>query len=241
MTLIYKRQFETIKKYLKIDKIISIRFSNSKTASFNKFKDTACTALARSFENNTFAYIDRKNGQMCPVGNYFLNITHPLIKEVYDVYVKDEKVFKNNSVCSAFIKNLPKYPTLAKKRYFLFTPLVKENKKPDIIMLLANPAQTSRILGLSVYKKMSYPSVIPALPTCASIYASIESNKIHLNFIDYYDRYYQGKQKGRLFWKDSNLIISMPFGIFEEILKCIPLSAHGSYKAKIKPQKVDSI
>lgn len=241
MDLKYKKQFNLIKSNLKIEKIISIRFSDTKTENFNKFKDTACTAMARSFENNTLTYIDRKSGQLCPGGNYFLDITHSPKKEICDVYVKDEKVFKNNSVCSTFLKNLPKYPAAAKKRYILFTPLVKENKKPDTIMLLANPAQTGRILGLSVYKKMSYPPIIPASPTCASIYAPVESNKIHLNFIDYYDRYYQGRQKGRLLWKDSDLIISMPFGIFEEIIKSIPLSAHGSFKPKIKPQKFDPI
>lgn len=241
MTSIYKGQSEIIKKYLKIKKIISIRFSNTKTANFIKYKDTACTALARSLKNNILTYIDRGNGQLCPGGNYFLNITHPPTKEACDVYVRDEKVFKNNSACSTFIKNLPKYPTVAKKRYILFTPLVKEKKKPDVITLLANPAQAGRILGLSVYKKMSYPSVIPALSTCAGIYASIEPNKIHLNFIDYYDRYYQGKQGEQLLWKDSNLIISMPFNVFREIIRCIPLSAHGNCKPKIKPQKVDCL
>lgn len=241
MTSIYKKQSETIKKYLKIEKIISIRFSDTKAANFDKFNDTVCTAMARSFENSTLVFIDRKNGQLCPGGDYFLDITHPPIKEICDVYVKDEGVFRNNSVCSVFLKNLPRYPTAAKKRYILFTPLVKENKRPDTIMLLANPAQAGRILGLSVYKKMSYPSIIPASPTCASIYAPVESNKIHLNFIDYYDRYYQGKQKGRSLWKDSDLIISMPFSIFKEIIKSIPLSAHGSFKPKIKPQKFDPI
>lgn len=239
MSSIYKKQFKIIKKHLGIDNIISIRFSNAKTANFKKYKDTACTALARSFKKNIPTYIDRKNGQLCPGGNYFLNITHPSKKEVCDVYVKDEKVFYNNTVCNAFIKDSPKYPALAKKRYILFTPLVNELNKPDVIMFLATPAQTGRILGLNAREKMSYPLIMPALSTCASIYAPIESNKIHLNFIDYYDRYYQGKQKGRLLWKESDLIISMTFSVFQEIIKSIPLSAHGSYKPKIQPQKID--
>lgn len=241
MNSIYKKQFKIIKKYLKIKKIISIRFSNTKTTNFKKYNDTACTALARSFKNNIYAYIDRREGQLCSGGDYFLDIAHPSKKEICEVYVKDEKIFQNNTTCNAFIKNLPKYPTAAEKRYILFTPLIKERNKPDVIMFLANPAQASRILGLSVYKKMSYPSIMSALSTCASIYAPLESDSIHLNFIDYYDRYYQGKQKGRLLWKDSDLIISMPFSMFKEIIRCIPLSAHGSFKPKIKPQKVDRL
>lgn len=238
---LYNKQFAVLNKSLGIKKIISIRFSDTKTANFNKFNDTACTAMVRSFENNTPVYIDRKNGQLCPGGNYFLSITHPPIKEVYDVYVKDEKVFKNNSICGDFIKNLPSYPDAEKTRYILFTPLAKEKNKPDVIMMLANPAQASRILGLSIYKKFLQPLILPALSTCAAIYAPIESGRIHLNFIDYYDRYYQGRQNGISLWKDSDLIISMPFSIFEEIIKHIPLSAHGNFKSKIRPQKFDPI
>jgi uncharacterized protein (DUF169 family) len=241
MNSAYKKQSIIIRKYLGIEKIISIRFSNEKTTNFKKFKDTACTALARSLKNNILTYLDRKNGQLCPGGDYFLNIAHPPKKEIYDVYVKKEKVFQNNAVANAFIKNLPPYPSIAEKRYILLTPLNKEKNKPDIIMFLANPAQAGRVLGLSAYKKISCPLVMSALSTCASIYAPIESNNIHLNFIDYYDRYHQGKQKGRLFWEDSDLIISMPFGIFKEVIKCIPLSAQGSYKPKLEPQKVDHL
>ncbi len=239
MISIYKRQFRIIKKYLGIKKIISIRFSNTKTLNFKKYKDTVCTALARSFKNNISTYIDRQKGQLCPGGNYFLNITHLSKKEICNVYIKDEKVFKNNTVCSLFLKKLPKYPSLAQKRYILFTPLSEEIRKPDVIIFLTTPAQAGRILGVSVYKKLSQPLIMPALSTCASIYAPIESNRIHLNFIDYYDRYYQGKQNGQLLWKDEELIVSMPYGIFKEIIKCIPLSAHGNYRPKIKPQKVE--
>lgn len=241
MSSIYKKQSELIKKCLKIEKIISVRFSDIKTTNFNKFKDTACTAIARSFKKNTLTYIDRKYGQLCQGGNYFLSITNPPTRETCDVYVRDEKVFKNNAVCNKFIKNLPRYPNIAKTRYILFTPLIKEKIKPDVIIMLVNSAQASRILGLSVYKKFLPPLVLPALSTCAAIYAPIESGNVHLNFIDYYDRYYQGRQKGISLWKDSDLIVSMPFGIFEEIIKHIPLSAHGNFNSKTRPQKFDPI
>jgi len=241
MNLKYKKQFNLIRKKLRIEKIISIGFSNTKSNQYIKFKDTACTALLRCFQNNTLTYIDRKTGQFCPGGDYFLDINNISPEEVNDVYVKNEKVFQNNIICNKFIKNLPNYPDVAKTKYILFTPLAKEKNKPDVIIMLANPSQAGRILGLSVYEKFSQPLILPALSTCASIYAPIESGKIHLNFIDYYDRYYQGKQKGLSLWKDSDLIISMPFGIFEEIIRHIPLSAHGSFIPKINPQKFDSI
>lgn len=235
----YKKQFKIIQKNLGINKIISIRFSNTITTDFIKYQDTACTALARSLNKDVLTYIDRKKGQLCSGGNYFLGITHPPKQEIYEVYVKQEKVFKNNMFCNNFINKIPKYPNLAKKRYILLTPLIKETKEPKVIMLLVNPAQTSRILGLSAYQSPTPLLIIPALSTCASIYAPLADQKIHLNFIDYYDRYYQGKQKGRLFWKESNLIISLPFNIFKKIISNLPHSAHGNFKPKLKPQKVD--
>ncbi|KKW09289.1 MAG: hypothetical protein UY44_C0004G0004 [Candidatus Kaiserbacteria bacterium GW2011_GWA2_49_19] len=241
MNLKYRKQINLIREKLGIEKIISIRFSNIKPNQYIKFRDTACTALSRCFKNNILTYIDRKTGQLCPGGDYFLKISHISPEKVNDVYVKNEKVFQNNNVCNKFIKNLPNYPDIAKTRYILLTPLAKEKNKPDVIMMLASPSQTSRILGLSVYKKFLRPLILPALSTCASIYAPINSNRVHLNFIDYYDRYYQGKQKDGLLWKDSDLIISMPFGIFKEIIKYIPLSAHGGFRPKIKPQRFDPI
>lgn len=230
-----------LKKNLHITRIISIRFSDAKTNNFKKYRDTACTAIIRCLTINTPTYIDRQKGQLCPGGNFFLAISPVTKKELHDTYITNEKVFESKPACNDFLNKIPRYPQSANKRYILFSPLAQEREKPDVIMLLANPAQAGRILGLSVYKKMSQPSVVPALSTCASIYAPLASNSIHLNFIDYYDRYYQGVQHGRNLWKDSQCIISMPYTKFADILRSIPLSAHGSYRPTIIPQKIDRI
>lgn len=237
----YKKQFQSIKKHLGIESIISIRFSNTKTVNFNKYKDTACTALARSLKNNILTYIDRKSGQLCPGGNYFLGISKLSKQEVCDVYVKDERVFKHHNACFSFLDEMPKYPMQADKRYVLFTPLEKEKNKPEVVVMLATPAQASRVLGLSAFKKMRQLSVLPAISTCVSIYAPLISRQIHLNFIDYYDRYYQGRQGRKLIWKDKEMLISLPYSLFFDIIKHIPFSAHGSYKVKLNPQKITKL
>lgn len=235
----HKKQFEQIKKHLGIDYVLSVRFSNAKSKKIKKFQDTACTAMARALMKKIPTFIDRKSGQLCPGGDYFLNISHLPTKEVRDVYVKQEKVFINNSICNSFLKNLPKYPINAQKRYILLTPLAEEKSKPDAIILLANPAQTGRILGLSAYEKFSLPFILPTISTCASLYAPIYLKKIHLNFIDYYDRYYQGKQNKKLIWRENQLLVSMNSKIFEKIIENIPNSPHGAYKPRLKPQIVD--
>ncbi len=224
-----------------IQKIISVRFSNTKTDAYKKYNDTACTILARCFKNKILTYIDRRVGQSCPGGNYFLGIIPAKKNALRGTYVMDEKVFKTNAGCDAFINKLPKFPRAAQKNFVLFSPLFKETKKPDIIILLVNAAQVGRLLGLGAYRQFSYPQILPAISTCASIYAPLDTNSIHLNFIDYFDRYYQGKQAGGLLWSDTDIIVSMPYRLFCKLIHDAPLSAHGSYKPNIKPQKIDPI
>lgn len=233
----YISQFNLIKKTLGINGVASIRFSDKKSKPYKQYQDTVCTALARMLKAKKQVFIDQKYGQLCPGGNYFLNITKYSRKEICNTYVKDEKIFNDNAVCLSFLKKISKCRE-QKKRYILFSPLEKEIKKPDIIILLVNPAQAGRILGLSVFNKMNYPSVVPAAPSCISLYAPLISKQIHLNFIDYYDRYYQGKQNGKLIWEDGEMLISLTFSMFSSIIKSIPLSAHGLYKTTLKPQIV---
>ncbi len=240
MSTRYISQFNLIRKTLGIDSIVSIRFSNGKANCYKQYKDTVCTALARALKSKKCVFIDRKFGQLCPGGNHFLNITKYSKKEICNIYVKDEKIFNDNMVCLSFLEKIPNCLE-QEKRYILFSPLEKEIKKPDIIILLLNPAQAGRILGLSVFKKMNCPSIIPAAPTCLSIYVPLVSNQIHLNFIDYYDRYYQGKQNSKLIWDDEEMLISLPFLTFTDIIKSIPVSAHGLYKTNLKPQIVSKI
>lgn len=234
----YNKQSELIKKILGIDKILSVRFSNFKNKNYQRFEDTVCTAMIRSLKNNQSVYLDRKLGQLCPGGNYFLNIKKLSKQKVCNVYVDDEQVFANNKVCAVFLKNLPKYPPHAKKHYILFAPMAKEKHRPDTVIILANPAQVSRLLGLSFFKQKPTIDLVPAGPTCLSLYVPLISKQIHLNFIDYYDRYYQGKQGKKLMFKDEEMIISMPYKNFVEILKIIHLSPNGLFKPRLKPQKV---
>lgn len=237
----YKKQFAILKEKLGVKNAVSIRFSGVKTAEFKKFKDTACTALARSLKNNVLTYIDRRTGQLCSGGDYFLGISKIPKNKLCDVYVRDEKIFKNNSTCLSFLNKLPKYHALTKKRYVLFTPLAKEKNKPDVVEFLATPAQASRILGLSVYKNMSYPVITPALSTCASILAPIASGGVHLNFIDYFDRYHQCVRSGRPFFKDAEMLISLPYSLFNDIIECVGKSPHGLFKPNLKPTKITKL
>lgn len=235
----YNLKYNLIKKSLGIDRIVSVRFSNQASKRHRQYRDTACTALARSLKNKKLVYLDRKSGQLCPGGDYFLQIRKFSRQEVSRVYLKDERVFGDKTACLSFLNNLPKYPQPVNKRYIFLTPLEKETSRPDLIIMLANPAQVSRVLGLSVYKKMIFPHLLPAGPTCISLYASLSANRPHLNLLDYYDRYYQGRQNNKLIWKNEEMLVTLPFKLFSDIIKYIPCSAQGSFKPRtLKPFRV---
>jgi len=237
----YKKQFAIIKKVLGINNIVSIRFSDTKTAKFKKYKDTVCTALVRSLKSKIPTYIDRLVGQLCSGGNYFLGITHSSKKEICDVYVKDEHVFQNNSVCHKFLGYLPKYPAVAMKKYILITPLTKETKPPHVILLLATPAQVGRILGLCVFKNYKLLYILPAGPTCVSLFTSLTTNGVHLNFIDYYDRHRQCVKGGVSAFNDEEMIVALPYKLFNGIIECVEKSPHGSFEPDLKPAKVSRL
>jgi uncharacterized protein (DUF169 family) len=238
MHKIYTEQLELLQTVLEIQDIVSIRFCNKKANKYVQYKDTACTALARSLKKKKCLFLDREKGQSCSGGNYFLGIKNCSKKEVCDVYVKDECVFKNNNVCTCFLDKLPTYPDQAKKKYILLTPLEKEEQRPDVIILLANPAQVGRLLGLSVFDTMQCPEIIPAGSTCLALFAPLVSQKIHLNFIDYYDRYYQGNQQGNFIWKETEMLVSLSYDQFVGIIHSIQRSPHGAKRINLKSQEI---
>lgn len=236
----YQTQYRAIQKTLGIQYIASVRFSNTKAKTFLKYKDTACTALGRCLKFNKSTYIDRKQGQLCSGGNYFLKIKSYPPQEVMNVYTKQEQVFASNKACKSFLKQVPNYPKQASTRYILLTPLARETQPPAVVIMIINPAQAARLLGLSVFKGMIQPHLLPAAPTCMSLYASLTTQRPHINLIDYYDRYYQGKIGTSLLWNDNEMLFTLPYHLFYEMIQHFSTSPHGDFIPLLQPQRVDS-
>lgn len=234
-------KIEKFKKCLKINQIVGVYFSKIPPVNAENHRDTACTALARCFLNREAVFFGpQKNIQLCPGAVYFFNFKKKNDSEAIDTYVKDEHVFKNSEICKVFLKNLPKIPGSLKNKFVLIKP-INRNEKPSVIILLVNSAQAGRIIGLSNYDNYKKIEINPNQPTCISLFAPAATNKLHINFLDYYDRYYQGNIKGKNIWPDDKMIISMRYSDFEEILNNLAKSPQGSYKPKLSPQKVDEI
>ena len=236
-----KEKIKKFKQTFNINKnIIGIQYSSCLPKKYKKHKDTACTALARALHNNEEVVIGGEYKQLCRGADYFLNLKQIKEKEVEDVYLNQEHIFQDKKTCIKFIKSLPRVPEKIKNKYIIIEP-IKPNKKYNIIILLINPAQASRIIGLFNYKRFSKIEIIPNQPTCLSLFAPLATKKPHLNLIDYYDRYYQGKINNKLIFPDESLIISLTGEQFNEIVNNLDNSAQGNFTPKIKPTIVDKI
>jgi len=234
-------KIEKFKKCLKINQIAGVYFSKTSPLNAENHRDTACTALARCFLNRKAVFFGpQKNIQLCLGADYFFNLKKKNDSEAIDTYVKDEHVFKNPEICKVFLRSLPKILDNLKNKFVLIKP-INGNEKPLVVILLVNPAQAGRIIGLSNYDNYKKIEINPNQPTCISLFAPIATNKLHINFLDYYDRYYQGNIKGKNIWPDDKMIISMRYSDFKEILNNLTKSPQGSYKPKLSPQEVDEI
>lgn len=234
-------EIQKFKKALNIqNRIVGIFYSTKIPKDFKYYRDTACTALARSFfTGQTLIFGAKKHTQLCSGAAYYLKLADISDKETEDVYINKEQVFKNKNICREFLKGLPEFPLSSKNKFIIIKPLSEEDK-PAVVVLLVNPAQAGRILGLINYAQYQKIEIAPSQPTCLSFFAPIATKKPHINFLDYYDRYYQGAVDGKNIYSDNQLIISLAYSDFKKVLKNLNKSPHGNFKPDLTPAKVDS-
>ncbi len=226
------KNFSEFKKVLKIEKILGIYFSDKLPKKFRYYKNAAaCVLLSYAFNSREAIVFDsKKYHQTCSGADFFLKFKKFSKKEISDIYTKKEHVFKNNLACKKFLKLLPELSKEIKVKSIILNQINNINEKPGIVMLLVIPAQAGRILGLLNFSSYKEVEIFPSQPTCISLFAPITNSKPHINFIDYYDRYYQGKQSDRYLWSENEMIISLSFDDFKKILENVHKSPHGSFK-----------
>ncbi|MCX6718406.1 MAG: DUF169 domain-containing protein [Candidatus Staskawiczbacteria bacterium] len=232
----------TIKKFKKTigikTEILGIFYSSKLPSTAKNFRDTACTALARSFFTKEAVFFNaKKYPQLCSGASYFLKLAPISDKETIDVYINKEKVFENKNICKKFLKNLPKFPESLKNKFIVIKP-IGDKDKPSVVVLLVDPAQAGRILGLINRDKYEKTEILPSQPTCLAFFAPLVTKKPHINFLDYYDRYYQGRVNGKNIWPEDKMLLSMSYKDFTNILKDIEKSPHGLFKPDLTPQRI---
>lgn len=235
------QKIKQFKKVLGIEnEIVGVEFSNKPPADCRHFRDTACTALARAiFEKSCVVFDANVSPQLCQGANYFLKLSTVKMDEVHDTYINKEKVFKDKKTCNLFLKKLPKFPDSLKNK-FISIKIFHPKDKALLVVLLATPAQASRIFGLLNRKQYKTVEIHPNQPACLSFFAPLVVKGPHCNFIDYYDRYYQGAIGKKRIWPEDKMLISLRRQDFQEILNNLDKSAQGSFSPDLLPQQVDN-
>lgn len=220
-------------------KFIGIRFTNrlspgeQKTFSQNP-NELYCTAIAKSAKQCKKIIIQTRR-HPCAGGNHFVGQKACPFKELADVYINKEHVFQTPAQVKSFLKANGQNPV--KTKYLVFEPLkpgsnpgLSSKSAPQTILALVSPETAGRMLGLLAHiKQNTVPDIIPAASTCSAIFRPLlKPDSIHINFIDYFDRYYQC----RGLYEPTELIISMIPALLIALIKAYAKSSHGSNKPK---------
>lgn len=222
--------------------ILGISFLEICPENVEYYKDTACTALARSFWGERSLVLNSKeHPQLCPGAKYFLKLDTGITdQDTIRNYVDDERVFENDLICEKFLSDLPRFPDDLVGKYIAIKPLDVEDI-PRVIIMLVSPAQAGRIIGLINHSNFQEIRIIPSQSTCVALFAPLVTNLPHINFLDYYDRYYQGVVGRKFIWPEGKMILSMTLLHFEKAIASLDKSAHGIFKPSLNPQEVDEI
>lgn len=235
-----KNDIKKLDKFIGVENIASVYFGNGSKFKTRNFSDTMCTAMARVFFNKKIVVFNNKHKQLCPGADYFFKLSRVSKKEAIKTYVQDEHVFCNENVCQTFLKQLPKFPKKLINKDIVIKPF-EITDKPEVVIMLLDPAKAGRVLGLMNYGKYKIINLNPGQPTCVSLFAPLVTQKMHVNFIDYYDRYYQGNIGGKNIWPEDKLIISLKYQDFLLMVDNLGKSPHGSYKPRIYAQEIGPI
>lgn len=201
---------------------VFIRFTNTLQKGERVSDDLFCTALARCAKRNKKIIIDCRR-HPCAGGNYFVSRKPISQRELENVYMRKESVFRSKVDLRIFLKRSGQNPKPS--RYIIFDPVFSQ--KAEVILFFVSPAAASRLLGLSAYLGKFSVDIVPAVSTCASLFRPrLHRDALHLNFIDYFDRFYQCKG----FFRNTELLVSMHMRLYRKLQKAYARSSHGKKK-----------
>ena len=110
--------------------------------------------------------------------------------------------------------------------YVIIGPLDELELKPDLVPILCNPAQASRLVTLSSYESgIPVAGVQLSSSTCGGAVAiALATGRINVSFLDLSSRHLVKR------FKDSDLFFSIPYHLLRSVVDSIPLSIAGTAK-----------
>ncbi len=119
------------------------------------------------------------------------------------------------------------WPPVGVSEYVVVGPLDELELKPDLALILCNPAQASRLVTLSAYESgVPIAGVQLSSSTCGgAVTIPLATGRVNVSFLDLSSRHLV---KG---FKDSDLFFSIPYFLLRSVVESIPLSTAGTAEA----------
>ncbi|MCS7254316.1 MAG: DUF169 domain-containing protein [Armatimonadota bacterium] len=179
-----------------------------------------CEAMKRA-SNGAIINLSKDNSS-CPGGTYYIGLGERR-GGVEDFLVDVEHIFSSRPVARAHFVHSVAPPT-GLTPYVCIAPVVSMPIKPDLVLIVCNPMQASRILGLVAYDGAPGLKLSAFGAACqTAITNPLMNEQVDVSFIDVSAR----KRAG---FADDELIVSLPYREFMRAVANIDYSIFGTAK-----------
>lgn len=160
-----------------------------------------------------------KENSKCLGATYFLGF-EPFSPLAYDFWVNNEQSMCDRAAAENMVRSLPAPPN-SYGQYVLFAPLAAMSVEPDLVLVVCNAEQLSRILGLHIFKTGDPAMVYSYGATCQSaVGIPLTTDKLNVSFVDWPSRLIAH-------FDPSEQIVSIPYSQMADILGSMGDSING--------------
>jgi uncharacterized protein (DUF169 family) len=157
---------------------------------------------------------------VCSGGRHFIGLEFlPLDAIAATLTGAGHKVYESANAAVASIKRQPQ--PVRRGDFFILGPLERFETDPDLVFLLASPAQADRILGLVSFKGAEPFAYYPASSICSTITNVLAKGRPEINLISHFER------RGGM-WSPNELVVAMPLKDFEAAVENMGHSGFGT-------------
>ena len=224
--MIWREYAKQLKEVLALEgSPIAVAFSDAPASNGKASKIIPCNAFYMAARKGVTFNISAETCT-CPGGMTSLGLAAPSperAKLVKKFLIEGEKFSSCNASFFRSRALSQAQPPLGISKYVIIGPLEEFEMKPDLVLLLCNPAQASRLVTLSTYETgIPLQAQLNGSSCSGSITYPLSTGRINVSFLDTSSRHLV---KG---FKDSDLIFSAPYFLVRSIVESIPLCTAGT-------------
>jgi uncharacterized protein (DUF169 family) len=156
----------------------------------------------------------------CPGGKYYLGLAPVPREQIIRVVMDVHKMFASEQLAQKFLDNVP--PPEGRGSFVVMAALPDMSGEPDLVVSICNATQANKIVSLLMYSGQQPFTYNLVSAGCTSLANPLVTGETDINFITDHARRRVPN------FASHELIISMPFGKFQEAVANIPSADAGA-------------